>query len=219
MRIEKLNDNKLKISFTSKELEENNITVHSFLAGSNEAQKLFLALLDIANEEFGFDIRNCNISSETISFDNKDFIIFVTKKLQTSASAEKVSKSSSYDLLELVDYNHAELDNTLSFIPPLENEDTINKIIYKFDTIEEVFLFSKYANCELPLKDLRNSLYKYNSSFFIIIDIKKLADFQKQLVISVLSEYKNYIYLSPFAYTILMEHSTLILENRAIQGL
>ena len=219
MRIEKLNDNKLKISFTSKELEENNITVHSFLAGSNKAQKLFLALLDIANEEFGFDIRNCNISSETISFDNKNFIIFVTKKLQTSASAEKVSKSSSYDLLELVDYNHAELDNTLSFIPPLENEDTIDKIIYKFDTIEEVFLFSKYANCELPLKDLRNSLYKYNSSFFIIIDIKKLADFQKQLVISVLSEYKNYIYLSPLAYTILMEHSTLILENRAIQGL
>ena len=51
------------------------------------------------------------------------------------------------------------------------------------------------------------------------VDIKKLADFQKQLVISVLSEYKNYIYLSPLAYTILMEHSTLILENRAIQGL
>ena len=139
MRIEKLNDNKLKISFTSKELEENNITVHSFLAGSNEAQKLFLALLDIANEEFGFDIRNCNISSETISFDNKDFIIFVTKKLQTSASAEKVSKSSSYDLLELVDYNHAELDNTLSFIPPLENEHAIDKIIYKFDTIESFY--------------------------------------------------------------------------------
>ena len=107
----------------------------------------------------------------------------------------------------------------MSFIPPLENEHAIDKIIYKFDTIEEVFLFSKYANCELSLKDLRNSLYKYNSSFFIIIDIKKLADFQKQLVISVLSEYKNYIYLSPLAYTILMEHSTLILENRAIQGL
>lgn len=219
MRIEKLNDNKLKISFSSKELEENNITVHSFLAGSNEAQKLFIALLDIANEEFGFDIKNCNISSETISFDNKDFVIFVTKKLQTSTSTEKSSKISPYNLLELIDYNHTENVDALSFIPPLGSENEIDKIIYKFDTIEEVFLFSEYANLELPIKNLANSLYKYNNYFFIIIDIKKLADFQKQLVISVLSEYKNYIYLSPLAYAKLMEHSILILENRAIQAL
>ncbi len=219
MRIEKLNNNKLKISFNSKELEENNITVHSFLAGSNEAQKLFIALLDIANEEFGFDIKNCNISSETISFDNKDFVIFVTKKLQTSTSAEKSSKISPYNLLELIDNNHTENTNSLSFIPPLGNKDEIDKIIYKFDTIEEVFLFSEYANLELPLKTLINSLYKYNDSFFIIFDIKKLADFQKQLVISILSEYKNYIYLSPLAYAKLLEHSILILENKAIQAL
>lgn len=219
MRIEKLNDNKLKISFTSKELEENNITVHSFLAGSNEAQKLFIALLDIANEEFGFDIKNCKISSETISFDNKDFVIFVTKKLQTSMSAEISSKVSPYNLLELIDYNHTKNSNFLSFIPPLEIENEIDKIIYKFDTIEDVFLFSEYANFELPIKTLNNSLYKYNNSFFIIFDIKKLTDFQKQSVITILSEYKNYIYLSPLAYAKLMEYSVLILENQAIQAL
>ncbi len=219
MRIEKLNDNKLKISFTSKELEENNITVHSFLAGSNEAQKLFIALLDIANEEFGFDIKNCNISSETISFDNKDFVIFVTKKLQTSMSTEISSKISPYNLLELIDYNHTENINSLSFMPPLEIENEIDRIIYKFDAIEDVFLFSEYANLELPIKTLNNSLYKYNNSFFIIIDIKKLTNFQKQLVITILSEYKNYIYLSPLAYAKLMEYSILILENHAIQAL
>lgn len=217
MRIEKLNNNKIKISFTSKELEENNITVHSFLAGSNEAQKLFIALLDIANEEFGFDIKNCNISSETISFDNKDFVIFVTKKLQTSTNTESSNKISPYNLLELINYNYTENSNSLSFIPPSENE--FYKIIYKFDTIEEVFLFSEYANLEVPIKTLNNSLYKYNDSFFIIIDIKKLTDFQKQLVITILSEYKNYIYLSPLAYTKLLEHSILILENQAIQAL
>lgn len=217
MRIEKLNDNKLKISFTSKELEENNITVHSFLAGSNEAQRLFMALLDIANEEFGFDVKNCNISSETISFDNKDFVIFVTKKLQISASAEEISKFSPYNLLDFIDYDHTENINSLSFLPPLESE--IDRIIYKFNNIEEVFLFSEYANLELPIKNLNNSLYKYNDYFFIVIDIKKLVDYQKQLVISILSEYKNYIYLSPLAYTKLMEYSVLILENQAIQAL
>lgn len=219
MRIEKLNDNKLKISFTSQELEENNITVHSFLSGSNEAQKLFMALLDIANEEFGFDIRNCNISSETISFDNKTFVIFVTKKLQTSTSVEKSSNFSPYNLLELIDYNHTENSNSLSFIPPLNGEKEIDKLIYKFNTIEEVFLFSEYVNSELTIKNLNNSLYKYNNSFFIVIDIKKLVDFQRQLIMYILSEYQNNIFLSPLAYAQLMEHSVLILENKAIQAL
>lgn len=220
MRIEKLNDDKLKIMFNSEELEENNITVHSFLSGSNEAQKLFLAILDIADEEFGFDIKNCNISSETISFGNKDFVIFITKKnLQKPITSQSASKISSYNLLDFIDYNHTKSGNFLSFLPPLNSEDDIEKIIYKFETIEEVFQFCKYANFELTVNNLNNSLYKYNNSFFIIIDIKKLSATKKQLVISVLSEYKDYIYLSPLAYAKLIEHSNLILENKAIQSL
>ena len=52
MKIEKINENKIKIMFDSKELEENHISLHSFLSNSIEAQKLFLAILDIADEEF-----------------------------------------------------------------------------------------------------------------------------------------------------------------------
>lgn len=219
MRIEKLDNDKLKIMFNSQELEENNITVHSFLSGSNEAQKLFLAILDIANEEFGFDVKNCNISSETISFGNKDFVIFVTKSLINSKVYENSNKISPYNLLDLVDQSHTHNATTLSFLPPLRCENEIEKIIYKFKTIEEVFSFCKYANSELPIKNLSNSLYKYNDSFFIVIDIKILAVLKKQLVISILSEYKDYISLSPFAYASFIEHSRLILEKHAIQAL
>lgn len=211
MRIEKLNEDKLKIMFNSQELEENNITVHSFLAGSNEAQKLFLAILDIANEEFGFDIKNSNISSETISFGNKDFVVFITKNLEES------NNISPYNLLDLIDQNHTKDSPLLSFLPPQKCEN--NKIIYKFNSIEEVFSFCKYANSKIPIKDLSNSLYKYNNSFFILIDIKPLTVFQKQLVTTILSDYKDYICLSPLAYTMFLEHGRLILENKAIQAL
>ena len=220
MRIEKLDEDKLKIMFNSEELEENNITVHSFLSGSNEAQKLFLAILDIADEEFGFDIKNCNISSETISFGNKDFVIFITKKgLQKATSYEKNGNFSQYNLLDFIDYNHTENNSLLSFLPPLKCENDIEKIIYKFETLEELFKFCKYVNNTLKIDDLSNSLYKYNDSFFIVIDIKKLATSQKQLFIYILSEYKDYICLSPLAFTKLMEYSSLILENKAIQSL
>ena len=79
MKLEKINETKLKIIFDSHELEENNISVHSFLSNSLESQKLFLAILDIANEDLGFDTINSRISYEAISFDNKQFIIFSYK--------------------------------------------------------------------------------------------------------------------------------------------
>lgn len=220
MRIEKLDDDKLKIMFNSQELEENNISIHSFLSGSTEAQKLFLAILDIANEEFGFDTNNCNISSETISFGNKDFVIFITKNLINSKVSENSNKISPYNLLELIDQDHT--DNNLGFLPPLkkyENEIELEKILYKFSSLEDVFNFCKYANLSIPIKNLCSSLYKYENYFFLIIDIKMLDAIKKHLVISILSEYKNYIYLSPLAYTSLIEHSRLILENHAIQAL
>lgn len=219
MRIEKLDEDKLKIMFNSQELEENNISIHSFLSGSAEAQKLFLAILDIANEEFGFDINNCNISSETISFGNKDFVIFVTKNLINSKVCENSNKTSPYNLLELIDQNHT--DN-LGFLPPLkkyQSEIELERLIYKFSNIEEVFNFCKYVNLNLQTQNLCSSLYKYNNSFFLIIDIKILDASEKHLVLSILSEYKNYIYLSPLAYASLIEHGRLILENSAIQGL
>lgn len=219
MRIEKLDDNKLKIMFNSQELEENNITVHSFLSGSNEAQKLFLAILDIANEEFGFDIKNCNISSEAISFENKDFVIFVTKSLQNSENFEITNKSSHYNLLDFINQNNTKPLSSLSFLPPQNLEEDIDKIIYKFGNITEVFEFCEFVNSEIQTLTIENSLYKYNDSFFIILNIEKLDVRKKKLVISKLSEFKNYIYLSPLAYSKLIEHSTLILENKAIQGL
>lgn len=167
MRIEKLDDDKLKIMFNSQELEENDISIHSFLSGSTEAQKLFLAILDIANEEFGFDINNCNISSETISFGNKDFVIFVTKSLINSKICENSNKISPYNLLELINQDHT--DNNLSFLPPLkkyECESELENIIYKFSSLEEVFNFCKYANISIPVKNLSSSLYKCNDYFF-----------------------------------------------------
>ena len=58
MKIEKITDNQLKITFDSIELEENNISVHSFLSHSLETQKMYLAILEIAYEDLGFDTKN-----------------------------------------------------------------------------------------------------------------------------------------------------------------
>lgn len=215
MRIEKINDNKIKIMFNSEELKANNITVHSFLSGSNEAQRLFLAILEIANEEFGFDIKNCNISSETISFENKDFVIFVTKSI--NMQNQEFNKISPYNLLDFVNNYHTS-KKTLSFLPPHNFINSSDKLLYKFSTLMEVLEFCKYFNNTISVENIPNLLYKYNEFFLIVLDIKRLSNYEKQVITYILSEYKSSIYLSPLAYYHFLEHSTLIL-NKVIQAL
>ena len=84
MTIEKINKNKIKIIFYIKELEENNISLHSFLSNSEEYKKMFFAILELANEEFGFNFQSNSITSDTISLNNKKFIIFVTSNTLNS---------------------------------------------------------------------------------------------------------------------------------------
>lgn len=51
MRIEKLNDNKIRIILNIEDLKKKNIDFHSFMANSVETQTLFLDMLDKAEEE------------------------------------------------------------------------------------------------------------------------------------------------------------------------
>ena len=50
MKIEKLNENKIRITFNSLYLKKNNMDVHSFMSNSIESQSLFLNMLDEAEK-------------------------------------------------------------------------------------------------------------------------------------------------------------------------
>jgi len=54
MKIEKLNDNKLKITFSVEDLKARNIDVQSFIYNTPESQDLFWDVMQEAEKEFGF---------------------------------------------------------------------------------------------------------------------------------------------------------------------
>ena len=56
MKIEKLTDDKLKITLSIDDLEERNINLHSFMYNSPESQDLFWELLQTAEKDYGFHI-------------------------------------------------------------------------------------------------------------------------------------------------------------------
>lgn len=79
MKIKKINNDKLKIILSSNDLDEKNIDVDSFLANPIESQNLFFEILDLAEEEYDFDIENNKAVIEAISLDNNIFILTITK--------------------------------------------------------------------------------------------------------------------------------------------
>lgn len=217
MKIEKINSNKIKIMFDSIELKENNISVHSFLSNSPDTQKLFLAILDIADEEFGFDVKNCSISYETISFNNKDFLIIITKSINHS----KHNNISAYNLLEIYNHQNNNLEfesNNTSLSCPIYNLKNDTKILlYEFNDMEDLYSFCNYLKIFLPNKIFKNSLYQYDNKYFLEINLENLNILDTKKITSIISEYKNHLILSELTFIKLKECANLIIKNNAIQ--
>ena len=71
MQIEKLNENKIRITLNLDDLKENNIDLHSFMASSIETQDLFYCMLDKAEKEVGFETKNYKLMIEALAIPNR----------------------------------------------------------------------------------------------------------------------------------------------------
>lgn len=225
MKIEKIDNNKIKIMFDSTELEENDISIHSFLSNSENTKKLFLAILDIANEEFGFNAKNCKISYEAISFDNKKFVIIITKN-PVSVEKRKAEKNASpYNLLEITNSINNEFKSTSNVKPkkadfPIFNTQNDTEILlYKFENMEELFSFCNYLESFNNTVSFNNSLYEYNDKYFLEINLENLDYEKRKKIVALISEYNTNLNLDCLCTFLFKEHVTLLINNNAIENL
>lgn len=79
MKFEKLNEDKLRIILTQKDLLEKHLNSHTFMANTIESQDLFLFALDKAEKEIGFSTKNCKIKIEAFAINSGEFILTITK--------------------------------------------------------------------------------------------------------------------------------------------
>lgn len=198
MKIEKLTENKIRFILNLKDLEENHIDYHSFMANSIETQDIFLDMLDKAEKEFGFITKNYKLMLEVIATSDGNFILTVTrispeieknniKKVQIKRKANKPSK-----LLT----------------------------IYNFNSFDCFCDFCTYLNTS-PLKDLipklKNSkLYKYKDNYFLVfhninISLEKLKSLHLMITEFALFETNTDLFERK-----LIEYGKIIIKNDAI---
>lgn len=73
MQIEKITENKIRITLNIHDLEEKNIDLHSFMSNSIESQDLFYDMLDKAEKEIGFKTKDYKLIIEALAVPERKF--------------------------------------------------------------------------------------------------------------------------------------------------
>ena len=91
MKIEKLNEDKIRITLNLEELKNKNVDFHSFMSNPIETQSFFLDMLDEAEREIGFSTENYRIAIEALAMSNGNFIFTVTRIQEQNKFTKKTA--------------------------------------------------------------------------------------------------------------------------------
>ncbi len=203
MKIEKLNENKIRITLNLDDLKENDIDFHTFMSNSIESQELFLHMLEKAEKEVGFVTEDYRIMIEALAMANGNFILTVTRLEQ-----EKEKGKSSYRKKKI---------NIKRKTSLMDNE----KSIYCFNSFDELCEFCTFLNNSL-LKYLNNfvdsiSLYEYNEKFYLVFSNIHINNTLLKSFTCAISEFAFLVPNSNLFESKLIEYGKLIIKDNAIK--
>ena len=162
MKIEKINNNKLRIIFTIKELENQNIDYQEFMSGSTKCENIISSLLFIAKDKLDFDIKNCNIEVETLEVLQGNFVVIVTKYEKKTSILKPKRKQGDIKNNYCI-YEFSTLDSYLEFSNFLKKNFQDIYIIYQKDS-EVYYIYNKYILIISGNDFSENSIKIFNSS-------------------------------------------------------
>lgn len=79
MKIEKINFNKLKVTFSPEDLIEHNITPEAIKNNSPVIQRVLMMVMHRAEDEFEFSAENARLMVEALPGENDSMVMYITK--------------------------------------------------------------------------------------------------------------------------------------------
>ncbi len=202
MKFEKVNNDKIKITLSSADLEANDLDFHSFMSDSNETQSLFLAVLDKAEKDYGFSTDNYQLKVETLALDNGNFILTITRSRVPSTSEANGEKKRF---------------KVSRKVPNL----TSASLIYKFNSFEDFCDFIKYLSSS-ELSDVNkvsksSMLYCYKTYYYLIFNNINVKYPHLKAMYSAITEFGTYVDFSDALAAKLHESATLVIKDHVIE--
>lgn len=202
MKIEKLNENKIRIILSNQDLIEKNIDFNSFMSNSIETQDLFLDMLEQAEEKVGFITKDYKIKIEALAMDSGDFVVLVTRfdyKENTNAPSTIKNKK----------------------VTAKRKSVTLNSecLVYSFTSFDDFCTFSNYASNIKNYFNIAKSivLYTYNSNYFLVFTkLNKEHTYKKQFY-TLITEFGTHVSNPDLFTRKLTERGKILIKHNAIK--
>ncbi len=207
MKIEKLNENKIRIILNTTDLQEKNIDLNTFMTNSIESQKIFLEMLDEVEEKIGFVTDNYKIMIEALAVSDGGFVLTITRIIPETEKA----KPNFYKKKLRIKRRLPDLNFTSS--------------VYCFATFDLFCDFCKNLkklnpNLILYIENFSEkiSLYLYNNKYYLVLyNIKMIPEMQlSKFFCSSIVEFANFVSCSNVFEKKLTEYGTNIIKNKAL---
>ena len=201
MKIEKLNEDKIRITLDINDLKENNIDFHSFMSNSLDSQSIFLDMLEKAEEEVGFTTRDYRIMIEALATSEGNFILTVTR-MAPDLDKETMKKKK---------------------VKIRRKSVAINKdiAVYEFNSFDDVCDFSSSLSSNLlaiTKKNFSNStLYTYNNKFYLTFSNISATPVLLKTFSTHITEFASYVHNSKSFNHKLMEYGKILIKKDAIK--
>ncbi len=193
MKIEKVDDNKVKITLSFEELEMRNIKLSDIEKNNNIAKNLFTSLIEENNLDEDFEFEDSQLFIEASADNNNTFILTITK-IEDLPDITKYSRKKS-SILYRIDSN-----------------------LFEFSSLDTILDFCKLAK-EEKLFFGRNTLYKYNDKYFLLFSDSAIKNKKFVKTYVMLSEFCSRYFSYDLFYTTIKEKGQVVISNLAIQKL
>lgn len=202
MRIEKIDENKIKVILTLNDLQERNIDLGALTYNSPQTQKLFMDMMVLAEHEYGFFIGDSQIFIEAVPIPPDGFEIIVSK-VQEDGEFESIQK-----------YIKSKLKKSDLYTKKKTKKISTNVFIYSFANFDDLCNGVKTIGEDYVGE---SSLYKYNSAYYLIFSKNYKTNLDFESLEMSLNEFGEKISISALFEGYLDEHGEKMVEGNAIE--
>ena len=241
MRIEKINENKIRCTLTRDDLETRHMKLSEIAYGSEKARSLFRDMMEQASHQFGFEADNIPLMIEAIPMPNECIILDITKvsdpeELDTrfsrfSQGSSDPSDDRAKDFLpdgadEVLDLFQKLIEHRLETAPKDGREQQAAELASELN-LQKLYLFPHMEPLLKASRILRhiyhgeNRLYKNpeTGQFHLVVSKSGHTPEEFNKICNILSEYGAGGKYTPAVEAYMTEHYTLLLGQDALDSL
>lgn len=204
MKIERINENIIRVTISLDDLEKRNISLESLSYNSPAAQELFWDMLEQAENQFGFDLSDSQLLIEPIPDLNNGFVITITK-IVAEGEFESIHK-----------YINSKLRRSDLRVKRRTKKLYSALLVYSFKDFDDLCALTRELK---PIYNGESNLYKCKDTYYLMLIKNSFSVSSIKKLEVLLGEYGNRISNVNFFEGYLNEYGTKIIADNALEVL